>query len=92
MATRIILSDEHCGKHAENIYHALARLGYIELLSLEFKVFDEVGLYQGANDERVWRFCQDNGYLLLTGNRTAKDGHDSLEFTVRRLVQMKAYR
>lgn len=34
----------------------------------------------------MWRFCQDNGYLLLTGNRTAKDGQRSLEFTVRRLV------
>lgn len=86
MATRIILSDEHCGKHAENIYHALERLGYVELLFLEFKVFREVGLEQGATDETVWRFCQENGYLLLTGNRTAKDGQRSLEFTVRRLV------
>lgn len=48
MATRIILSDEHCGKHAENIYHALERLGYVELLFLEFKVFRAVGLDQGA--------------------------------------------
>ena len=39
-----------------------------------------------TNDETVWRFCQEKGYLLLTGNRSAKDGSISLELTVRRLV------
>jgi len=34
----------------------------------------------------VWRFCQEHGYLLLTGNRTTKDGQQSLELTVRRLI------
>ena len=84
---QIILSDEHCSKHCEAIFHALERLGYRELLSLEFKTIEDAGLYYGADDETVWRFCQEQGYILLTGNRTMKDGKESLEFVVRHLVE-----
>lgn len=83
---QVILSDENCGKHAEIIFHALERLGYVDLLNLTLKKFYEVGLAMDTDDETVWRFCQEKAYLLLTGNRTAKDGLESLELTVRRLV------
>lgn len=63
-AMRVIISDEHCGGHAEAIFQALQRLGYIKLLSLELKSFDAVGLREGTSDEMVWRFCQEHGYLL----------------------------
>ena len=83
---QVILSDENCGKHAEIIFHALERLDYVDLLGLVLKKFDEVGLAMDTDDETVWRFCQEKGYLLVTGNRSAKDGSVSLELTVRRLV------
>lgn len=83
---QIILSDENCGGHATAIFHALARLGYVELLVLELKTFEEVGLFPGSTDEVVWRFCQENQCFLLTGNRTTKDGSQSLELVVRHLV------
>jgi len=86
MAKRVILSDENCDGHAEAIFHALERLGFDALLKLELKTFEQVGLKQATADEQVWRFCQENYYLLLTGNRTAKAGTDSLELTIRHLV------
>lgn len=82
----IILSDENCGGHSSAIFHALARLGFADLLALELKTFEEVGLFQGTTDEEVWRFCQQHEYFLLTGNRTTKDGSQSLELVVRHLV------
>lgn len=82
----VILCDENCEGHGEAIFHVLERLGYRQLLGLELKKFREVDLPYGADDESVWRFCQHNNYLLLTGNRTTKDGHQSLELIVRRLV------
>ncbi|MEM7534812.1 MAG: DUF5615 family PIN-like protein [Chloroflexota bacterium] len=86
MPQQIIVSDEHCSKHCQFIFYALEREGYDELLSLELKRIDEVGLYYGADDETVWRFCQKHGYILVTGNRTTKDGHQSLEMVVQDLV------
>jgi len=83
---QVILSDENCGGHARAIFHALKRLDYIDLLSLELRILEDVGLPMNADDETVWRLCQEKGYLLLTGNRTTKHGNDSLELTVRRLV------
>lgn len=86
MVRQVILCDENCEGHGEAIFHVLERLGYRKLLALDLRKFQEVGLSYGADDETVWRFCQANGYLLLTGNRTTKDGHQSLELIVRRLV------
>lgn len=84
--TTVILSDENCGGHAREIFHALKRLGYLEWISMELKLFEDVGLPMNADDETAWRFCQEQGYILLTGNRTAKHGQESLEMTIRRLV------
>ena len=33
-------------------------------------------------DDQVWQFCQEHGYVLLTGNRNS-DSPDSLEATIR---------
>lgn len=83
---QIILSDENCVGHGVAIFHALKRLGYQDLLEVELRTFESIGLAEGLADEAVWQFCQANGYLLLTGNRTTKDGHRSLEFVIRHLV------
>lgn len=83
---RTILSDENCSGHAEAIFHSLKRLGLLEIISLELKTFEEVGLAEGTSDETVWRFCQERRYLLLIGNRSAKDQADSLEYAVRQYV------
>ncbi|MFN8488485.1 MAG: hypothetical protein U0350_12875 [Caldilineaceae bacterium] len=83
----IILSDHNCEGQAEAIFTVLRYQGYAELLSINLLLFSDVGLRISADDEVVWRLCQEKGYLLLTGNRTATDGAKSLELTVRRLLR-----
>ncbi len=53
---------------------------------MELKWFKDVGLSPRTGDEILWRFCQEHGYLLLTGNRSGDDGDLSLELIIRRLV------
>ncbi len=83
---QIVLSDENCVGHSRAIVNALERIDMLKLTDVELRTFDEVGLPEGADDETVWRFCQENGHLLLTGNRTMKDGAVSLEVVIRHLV------
>ncbi len=84
---QIILSDHNCVGQAESIFFALNRLKLLEIVPMTLITFDEVGLKHDADDETVWKFCQQQGYLLLTGNRSTKDGSLSLELSVRRLIQ-----
>ncbi len=84
---QIVLSDHNCEGHAEAIFDVLRYQGYASLLSLNLLFFPDVGLHVRADDEVVWRLCQEKGYLLVTGNRTASDGAKSLEFTIRRLLR-----
>jgi len=51
---------------------------------MELKWFKDVELSDKTSDEDVWDFCQENGYILLTGNRSTKDGEKSLEFKIRK--------
>ena len=83
---QIILSDENCEGQAEAIFEVLTRLGFVEMLSLELKTLPEVGLRKGVADETIWRYCQEHQCLLLTGNRTTKDGVKSLEYAIQHLV------
>ena len=83
---QIILSDENCEGQAESIFRELTRLGFVDLLALELKTLSQVGLRKGVDDEAIWRYCQEQRCLLLTGNRTTKDGVKSLEYTIQHLV------
>ena len=80
-----ILSDKNCERHARTILYAFLNLGYGDIVSIELSMFSDVGLPNNADDEEVWKFCQKNGYLLLTGNRRTVDGDASLELAARRL-------
>lgn len=82
MAT--VLSDHNCEGHAQLLLEALDREGFAALLGLELKLFRDVELAPDADDETVWAFCQLHGFLLLTGNRSARDGDASLEMVLRR--------
>ena len=82
-----ILSDHNCEGHAKAIFDVLLYDNtWLELLPMQLKWFQQIGLSNNATDEEVWRLCQARGYLLLTGNRTADDGEASLELSVRRLI------
>jgi len=55
-------------------------------LGLSFLVFSNIGLDHRSPDDLVWQTCQDNGLILITGNRN-HDGPDSLEATLRERLQ-----
>lgn len=83
---QIILSDHNCEGQAEAIFDILRYEGdWLELAPMELRWFRDVKLSIKANDETVWRLCQEHNYILLTGNRTTKDGSDSLELKIRHL-------
>jgi hypothetical protein len=52
-------------------------------LGVTFRLFRDVGLDLASPDDMVWRFCQAQGFYLLTSNRN-EDTDDSLEATLRR--------
>lgn len=81
-----ILSDENCHGQVEAVFNELDQLGYVELLEVYLLSWDEAKLTTGVNDETIWRFCQDNNCLLLTGNRTGDDDTESLEHITRTLI------
>jgi predicted nuclease of predicted toxin-antitoxin system len=84
---QIILSDHNCEGQAEDIFKVLEYDGdWLKLVPMKLKWFRDVGLSDRASDKTVWQFCQKNGYILLTGNRSTKDGSKSLELTIRHLV------
>jgi predicted nuclease of predicted toxin-antitoxin system len=56
--------------------------GWLDLLSIRFLTFQEVGLPMDSSDRIVWQFAQTNQMILITANRNMK-GDDSLEQTIR---------
>ena len=84
---QVILSDHNCEGQASAIFDTLLYDGtWLKLVPMQLKWFQQIGLRVKAKDEEVWQLCQEHGYLLLTGNRTADDKEKSLEFTIQRLV------
>lgn len=81
-----ILSDYNCIGHARAIFRAIEVLDLLDLAPMQLITFDEVGLSMTTDDETLWRFCQQKRYLLLTGNRTSKDGALSLEAIIQRFI------
>jgi hypothetical protein len=85
---QIILSDHNCEGQAKAIFDVLHFDGaWLQLVPMQLKWFRQINLATSASDEAVWQLCQEQGYLLLTGNRTADDRERSLEFTIRRLMK-----
>ena len=60
----------------------LAKLGWLELISVQFITFREAGLPMDSSDRIVWRYAQENHMIILTANRNMK-GDNSLEEVMR---------
>ncbi|MEZ4621658.1 MAG: hypothetical protein R2867_40005 [Caldilineaceae bacterium] len=86
-----ILSDHNCEGQADTIFQALRYHGFLPLLPMQLLLFSQVGLQPKSSDREVWQFCQDNGYLLLTGNRTAADGKRSLEYVINTFIKEDSF-
>ena len=66
----------------ETFYASEEWSGLWNSLGLACQFFADVGLDPRASDDLVWQTCQDNGLVMITGNRN-KDGTTSLEATIR---------
>jgi len=81
-----LLVDANLDGHAELLAMRLGTDTWRELrdhLVIQFLHFEQAGLDRTAKDDVVWRYCQQNGYYLLTANRNY-EAEDSLEATIRR--------
>ncbi len=84
---QVLLSDHNCEGYIQAIFDVLVHDDvWLELVPMKLVWFRDVNLSIKEDDETVWRFCQENNYLLLTGNRSTRDGEKSLELSIRRLV------
>jgi hypothetical protein len=81
-----LLADANLDGHAQLLDMRLRTETWREVrdhLDIQIINFEQAGLDRVANDDFVWRFCQEKGYYLLTANRNRKS-EDSLEATMRR--------
>ena len=76
------LIDRNLEGYAIQLLGTLANQGWLELFSIRFVMFDEVGLAVNSSDRIVWKFAQEHQMILLTANRRMK-GTESLEQTIR---------
>jgi predicted nuclease of predicted toxin-antitoxin system len=76
------LIDHNLKGQAVLIWGIIAAEGWLDLVSIRFITFEEVGMPTDSSDRAVWQFAQDNQMILITANRNMK-GTDSLEQTIR---------
>jgi len=77
-----ILVDHNLRGHSVVLAGSLAASGWLDLISIRFVLFEEVGLEVNSDDRVVWHCAQANEMILLTANRSIK-GKDSLEQVMR---------
>ena len=80
-----VLADVNIEGHVDYIIAIARRAPWADLwqeLGLVYTTFGDVGLDRQATDAEIWRFCQREGYVLITDNRN-QDSVDSLEATIR---------
>lgn len=81
---RGLLADVNVQGHLPYLLHLLESLGLAGLLGeigLRLVTFGDLGLDRGLGDRPLWRFCQDEGWVLFTDDRN-DDGRDSLRRTL----------
>jgi predicted nuclease of predicted toxin-antitoxin system len=76
------LVDHNLRGHSVVLAGSLAASGWLEMVSIRFVLFEEVGLAATSDDRVVWRCAQENRMILITANRSMK-GKDSLEQVMR---------
>jgi hypothetical protein len=80
-----ILSDNDVQGHVSRLMDICQLPPWVELwhdLECILCTFEDFDLPNDATDAAIWRACQDNDILLITGNRNA-EGRESLEMTIR---------
>ena len=78
----IFLVDHNFEGHARILLGSIASQGWLDLVSIRFVMFEDIGLAIDSSDRVVWRLAQNSQMILLTANRSMKD-EDSLEQVMR---------
>jgi predicted nuclease of predicted toxin-antitoxin system len=76
------LVDYNLDGYANVLLGILTKRGWLDLFSIQFVTFREMGLSMDSSDRTVWNYAQANQMLILTANRNMK-GEDSLEQVMR---------
>ena len=76
------LVDHNLRGHSVVLAGSLAASDWLDLISIRFVLFEEVGLAVTSDDRTVWQYAQANQMILITANRSMK-GKDSLEQIMR---------
>jgi hypothetical protein len=79
-----LLADVNVQGHLPYLRRLMEGLGLLELLTelgISLAIFPDLGLDRGTDDRTLWRFCQENGWVLFTDNRNHED-EDSLNATI----------
>ena len=76
-----VMFDNDISGYRDLFAGTLRATGWEEYNLVEFVTMREVGLDAASPDRDVWRYCQSNGLILLTGNRN-QDDETSLEQTL----------
>ena len=61
-----ILVDHNLRGHSVVLAGSLAASGWLDLISIRFILFEEVGLPVDSSDRIVWQYAQANEMILLT--------------------------
>ena len=78
-----ILIDQDLKGHGLFLELGWRETGWEQLLPLEFKMLRDCGLPDNCPDQDIWRFAQEQRYLLITSNRNRED-ETSLQATIER--------
>jgi hypothetical protein len=89
----IILSDNDVRGAVTALRRAIEHewAGIAEDLDLRFVELEELGLRPDSPDAEVYTKCLEEGALLVTGDRSTRDGPDSLENVIGRLGREDSY-
>lgn len=68
-----VLLDNDITGFCEQLAGSLRTTGWDEYGLVELVTMKEASLELNTKDREVWRFCQRNGFILLTGNRNNDD-------------------
>lgn len=82
---RRIMADNDVVGHVRNLVQICQSPPWDEFwreTECELLTFADLGLTEDAVDSQIWRACQEDEVVLITGNRNA-EGPESLEVTIR---------
>ncbi len=79
-----LLADVNLQGHLPYLRRLMEAQGLMEImtqLDISLAIFPDLGLDRGTDDRTLWRFCQENGWVLFPDNRNQED-ENSLSATL----------